>query len=328
MATGVVVPEDYWYEHFEVIERVFATYADYFGCTACRFHLQLDTFMDAPDSVNEAALERYRMLLDAAERHGLHLDVTGSNQYLPGRSPAWYDGLGESERWETMAHYWTALARASAGSNALLCFNVKNEPQVWTLADPEADGYYAGAFGGYQFIERINLSAVDPDDGHPRAGAEIAVAWMRGLSDAIRAVDREILVTWGGTAPGVLTAGYGLDPATLADHVDFFTYHVYPRGAGRGTATLATEVGNVRSLASHGKPLLIEETFMLGDSVEEHESFLRQIKPHVAGVLHTGAGDITNERLLADNPTAPERDVTVPYQRLHLRLRDIMMRGR
>jgi hypothetical protein len=326
IATGVVVPEDYWYDHFDVIDRVLGIHADYFGSTACRFHLQLGSFMSSPTAVNQAAVTQYRRLLDTAEKRGIYLDITGCNAYVSTATPAWYDALSEPDRWAVMATYWAALAKASVDSAAVMCFNLKNEPQVWTVASAKAESYYSCPFAGYRFIERINVDAHDPRDGHLRTGREIAASWIREMASAIRAVYPRALVTWGGTAPAMLIEGAGFDPVSLGDHVDFFTYHTYPRGNGDGKGTLDAEAANVERLASHGKPLVIEETFILRDSIADQSSFLHQIKRNVAGVFHTGAGDLPNEEILANRPTPQELEVTVPYQRLQLRMRDAMIR--
>ena len=98
------------------------------------------------------------------------------------------------------------------------------------------DGDWLGpAFGGKHFVQAISLD----QKGRPRP--EIARRWVRRLAAAVRAEDREALVTvglvdWSLDRPG-LTSGFV--PAEIAPEVDFLCVHLYPE-AGKVDEALKT----------------------------------------------------------------------------------------
>jgi hypothetical protein len=217
--------------------------------------------------------DRFTRLVTLAEQTGLYLDLTGLGCYRKGDVPAWYDALDEPGRWAVQARFWEAVAARCAGSPAVFCYDLMNEPVV-TGGSHKPGEWLAGEFGGFSYVQFITLE----QKGRPRP--EIARAWVETLARAIRRVDRRHLITvgmvdWSLDRPG-LTSGFV--PAAIAPAIDFLCVHLYPK-AGKLDEAIATLEG----FATAGKPVLIEETFPLACGVEEFRTFLARTKKVAAG---------------------------------------------
>jgi hypothetical protein len=233
------------------------------GANVVRVHLQLGKFMDDPNRPNEENLGRLARLLKLAERLGLYLDLTGLGCYHKPDVPAWYDGLAESARWATQAHFWEAIARHCADSPAVFCYDLMNEPVVPGGKRQPGDWLGPG-FAGKHFVQFITLDQA----GRPRP--EVAREWVRTLVKAIRQHDRRHpitvgLVPWSLDRPG-LTSGFV--PETIAPDLNFVSVHLYPE-RGKVDEDLETLKG-----FAVGKPVVIEETFPLKCSMEELGRFI------------------------------------------------------
>jgi hypothetical protein len=129
------------------------------GANVVRVHLQAGRFMLAPDRANPEALVLLTRLLRAAEDNGLYLDVTGLACYRPSDVPAWYDALDEAGRWHAQAAFWEAVAATCAGSPAMFCYDLVNEPFV-PAERREVGRWSSGSlFGGFDLIQYV---ALDP----------------------------------------------------------------------------------------------------------------------------------------------------------------------
>jgi hypothetical protein len=264
--------EDYWESEWPKVVADFREMKD-LGANVVRVHLQLARFMKGPAEANARSLDRLGKLVALAEETGLYLDLTGLGCYRKGDVPAWYDALDEPGRWAVQARFWEAVAARCAGSPAVFCYDLMNEPVV-TGGTRKPGEWLAGEFGGFSYVQFITLD----QKGRPRP--EIARAWVETLARAIRRVDRRHLITvgmvdWSLDRPG-LTSGFV--PATIAPAVDFLCVHLYPK-AGKVDEAVATLEG----FAAAGKPVLIEETFPLACGVEEFRTFLARTKKHAAG---------------------------------------------
>ncbi len=263
--------EDYWAEEWERVERDFHAMRR-LGANVVRIHLQVGKFMRGPDEPDPAALAQLRRLLRLAEACGLWLDLTGLACYRKADTPAWYDALDEVGRWAAQSHFWEAVAACGAASPAVFCYDLMNEPVV--PGGRRAAGDWLGPpFGGYCYVQFITLDQA----GRPRS--DIAAAWARMLTAAIRRHDPQRLVTiglvdWSLERPG-LTSGFV--PERVAPEVDFLCVHIYPR-AGRGDEALATLAG-----FAVGKPVVIEETFPLSCTSAELLEFIRRSRSYAAG---------------------------------------------
>lgn len=259
--------EDYWETDWPAIEQDFAEMRQ-LGAQVVRVHLQFGKFMKDARTADPQALARLTDLLALAERTGLYLDLTGLGCYHKADVPAWYDALNEEQRWAAQAAFWTAVARTSAASPAVFCYDLMNEPVV-PGGRRNAGDWLGPAFAGKHFVQVITLDQQD------RPRPEIARQWTGQMVAAIRAVDPQHLITiglvdWSLDRPG-LTSGFV--PSIVGPELDFMAVHLYPE-SGKRRENLETLQG-----FRIGKPVVIEETFPLKCSAEELEAFLDEAQP-------------------------------------------------
>ena len=263
--------EDYWLDEWDLVKTHFGQMKR-LGANVVRVHLQFGKFMEAADKPNAKALARLGDLLKLAEATGLYLDLTGLGCYHKADVPAWYDALGEKERWAAQARFWEAVAGQCKDSPAVFCYDLMNEPVV--PGGKRKSGDWLGpAFGDKHFVQFVTL------DQAGRKRPDVARAWVRELAAAIRKHDRDHLVTvglvdWSLDRPG-LTSGFV--PKSIADDLDFLCVHLYPQ-AGKVDEAIQTLKG-----FAVGKPVVIEETFPLKCSKAEFESFLEKSEGIAAG---------------------------------------------
>jgi hypothetical protein len=263
------------------------------GANVVRIHLQLGKFMDGPAKANAKALDRLGALLRLAEKERLYLDLTGLGCYHKKDVPAWYEALDERGRWDAQAQFWQAVAARCAGSPAVFCYDLMNEPVV--PGGKRKNGDWLGPpFGGKHFVQFITLDQTD------RLRPDIARQWIRHLSAAIRGKDKRHMITvglvdWSLDRPG-LTSGFV--PEKVAAEVDFIAVHVYPK-AGKTNDALETLAG-----FAVGKPVLIEETFPLACSAKELGEFIEASKKHAAGWIGFYWGKTPDE--LRKSKTIPD----------------------
>lgn len=254
--------EDYWGPDAAVVEEDFLE-IQALGANVVRIHLQLGRFMAAPDRVDSGALERLGWLLRLAEETGLYLNLTGLGCYHLGDVPAWYDPMEEAERWEVQAAFWRGVAEACASSPAVFCYDLMNEPVVGGGGD-DNPGWLAGEFGGKHFVQRIALDLAG------RTREQVADAWTRKLTEAIRLHDPDRLITvgvipWAHVWPNAKPL-FHAPPA--GDHLDFVSVHFYPKQGEVDKALTALAVYDL------GKPLVVEEMFPLHCSQDELVDFI------------------------------------------------------
>ncbi|HWB01308.1 MAG TPA: cellulase family glycosylhydrolase [Pirellulales bacterium] len=263
--------EDYWETEWKKVEEDFSEMKD-LGANVVRIHLQFGKFMDAPKQPNTKALDRLTQLLRLAERQNLYLDLTGLGCYHKQDVPSWYDKLNESERWIVQGEFWRAVAERCKSSPAVFCYDLMNEPVV--PGGRRNDGDWLGpAFAGKHFVQFITLDQAD------RPRPEIAKRWVHQMTEAIRQVDEQHLITvglvpWSLDRPG-LTSGFV--PKEIASDLDFLAVHLYPE-AGKVDEALDT-----LAAFSINKPVVIEETFPLKCSPEELEQFIEGSKKYASG---------------------------------------------
>jgi hypothetical protein len=234
-------------EHLLRMRTDFATAAR-LGANTVRVFLELHDFMAAPKRTRPRALRAFRAILREAERARLLVDVTGNLVWHPDRSPAWYEALTERGRWRVQARFWRAVAAVGARSRAVLCYELTSEPAIG-----DSDDWY----GGVLIHHYVQYVVREPGT---RDGPALARAWTRMLRDAIRSRDRRHMVTIG-LLP---IRGWAFDPRYVADLLDLVTIHEYPRPGDAGEA-----LSLIRYFASHGRPLMLGETFMFDRAAQE-----------------------------------------------------------
>lgn len=275
--------EDYWHDEWPRVEEDFRE-MHALGANVVRVHLQLGRFMAAPDRPRAPALDRLGDLLRLAERTGLYLDVTGLGCYHKQDVPAWYDALGEADRWAVQARFWQAVAARCAASPAVFCYDLMNEPILPGKGKPATE-WLAGEFGGKHFVQRIALDLAG------RSRNEVAKAWVETRVDAIRTRDRRHLVTvgvipWAHVWPKAKPIFYAPE---VGGPLDFVSVHFYPRKGEVDKALRALAVYDV------GKPVVIEETFPLKCGLEDFEQFIEASRGHAAGWIGFYWGDTPEE---------------------------------
>jgi len=263
--------EDYWDDEWNTIVQDFREMKQ-LGANVVRIHLQFGKFMHAPDKPNRKALKQLKRLLTLAEQTGLYLDLTGLGCYHKQDVPKWYDALSEQQRWNAQAAFWEAVARQCAGSPAVFCYDLMNEPVV-PGGKKKRDDWLGPAFAGKHFVQFIVLQT----KGRPRH--EIARKWMSHLVKAVRKHDRRHLITvglvpWSLDRPG-LTSGF--IPKKVTGPLDFIAVHIYPE-QGKRQEALETLKG-----FAIGKPVVIEETFPLKCPAQELERFIDDSRKYANG---------------------------------------------
>lgn len=256
------IMEEYWTERWGGIEKDFKEMKK-LGANVIRVHLQIPTYMSAPDQIRPESLKQLRMLLDLARDNGLWLDITGLGLYRAKNVPPWLDALDEAGRWKAQAFFWREIARACKGHPAVFCYDLMNEPVI-TEPKPGENAWLTGELGGFYFVQRIARELKG------REQKEIAAAWVEQMTRAIRDADTDTLITvgvipfeqiWPTARPAFYT------PATMR-HLDFVSPHFYPR-----TGKIADDLAALK-IYDMGKPVVIEETFPMSCSQAEFETFI------------------------------------------------------
>jgi len=254
--------EDYWEHEWATVAEDFAEMKA-LGANLVRIHLQLAKFMDSPERTNAANLARLGKLLRLAEETGLYLDLTGLGCYHKQDVPEWYDTLDEAGRWGVQARFWQAVAEVCRESPAVFCYDLMNEPVVgggkgskeWLPGEP---------LGGKYFVQRIT------NDARGRTDIQIAKEWIAKLTTAIRTVDNRHMITvgvipWAQIFKGAKPIFYSPE---ACGPLDFTSVHFYPKKGDVEGSLAALKVYAV------GKPIVIEEIFPLGCSIEETGKFI------------------------------------------------------
>jgi hypothetical protein len=263
--------EDYWETEWPTVVEDFHEMKQ-LGANVVRVHLQFARFMAAPDRPNEKALDHLGRLVRLAEETKLYLDLTGLACYRKQDVPAWYSALGEAERWEAQARFWEAIAGRCAGSPAIFCYDLMNEPIVPAGARKPGD-WLTGELAGFNYCQFISL------DQARRPRPEIARRWATRLAAAVRKHDPRHLVTVGLLPNSLAGSAWasGFEPRKIAGKLDFISVHLYPK-----TGHLEEDLKTLRGFKI-GKPVVLEETFPLGCSAGHLGDFIGRSKRYAAG---------------------------------------------
>jgi hypothetical protein len=239
--------EDYWYQEWSTVVEDFKEMKT-LGANVVRIHPQLARFMKTAKEPNEAALKQLVRLVRLAEKTRLYLDITGLGCYHKKDVPRWYDMMDEAGRWEVQALFWEAIAKKCAGSPAVFCYDLMNEPVLPGENQKETE-WLTGELRGKYFMQRITLDLAG------RTRKQVAQAWVRKLVAAIQKHDKRHMIT------------VGVIPWA----------HTFPKAR---PLFYSKEVGEVQkaltALAVYdvGKPLVIEETSPLWCGEEEFDVFV------------------------------------------------------
>ena len=255
--------EDYWITDWPRVEEDFAEIVA-LGANVVRVHLQVAKFMSTAEKPNEESLAKLGELVKLAERLHIYLDITGLGCYHKADLPALYDRLDEAARWQVQAKFWRAVAETCKSSPAVFCYDLMNEP-ILPGDKPESE-WLTGELDGKHFVQRLTLDLKD------RTREQVAAAWVKTMSDAIREVDAKHLITvgvipWALVFPGAKPLFYA---PSVGGPLDFVSVHFYPKA---GEVQQALDALNVYRV---GKPIVVEEFFPLSCSLEEAAEFIAQ----------------------------------------------------
>ncbi len=122
-----------------------------------------------------------------------------------------------------------------------------------------------GELGGKFFVQRITL------DLKGRTREQVAEAWVKLMTESIRQVDPQHLITvgvipWSHVFAGAKPIFYAPAPAR---YLDLVCVHMYPKAGQVDKALSALDAYRI------GKPLVVEEFFPLECSLVEAEQFLK-----------------------------------------------------
>lgn len=254
--------EDYWDHEWQTVIEDFEEMKQ-LGANVIRIHLQLGKFMDAPQRPNTLALKQLARLISLAETTGIYLDITGLGNYHKQDVPEWFHTMAEADRWNVQAEFWKAVAGVCAGSPAIFCYDLMNEP-LWPSSSKETE-WLAGELGGKFYCQRITL------DLGKREAKEVAAQWVNKLVTAIRSQDNSHLITLGAIPlaqvfPGAKPMFYS---GQVSKNLDFVSIHFYPKGGEDVSKQI-----KILEVYDIGKPLLIEEIFPMTCTMEELNNFV------------------------------------------------------
>ncbi len=270
--------EDYWNgdtpQGWAKVERDFREMKQ-LGANVVRLHLQFARFMDGPGRPDRRNLARLTKVIDLAEQLGMYLDITGLGTYRVKDVPGWYRNAGEKEHWAMQAEFWEAVARVCANRSTVFAYNLMNEPLATASKQPPGQWTNPTALEGQTYVEYINI---DPARRKP---PDIARAWIRQMTAAIRKHDRRHLITVGLIWVSNVNpeAWSGFPPKDVAPEVDFLAVHVYPDKAKVNAALDSLRRYQV------GKPILVEETFPMKCPPSEWREFLEKSRGLAQGWL-------------------------------------------
>jgi hypothetical protein len=263
--------EDYWVDEWDTVASDFREMKQ-LGANVVRIHLSVSQFLDAPDRANARNAAQLRKLVKFCERLGIYLDVTGLGMYRREAVPDWYAHAGEAERWEMQAKFWEVIARACDGSPAIAWFDLVNEPAVPHVKRPDNE-WAAGHLLKYWYCQFIVL------DPAGRAPGDIARAWVRRMTAAIRKYDHRTLVTVGmlpfGAEEGKPSIGF--DGNGMRDLLDLLCVHDYPDAAPDFKRAV-----EVLKRFDRGKPVVIEEFFPFECAPDDLPAFVDKTRVHGA----------------------------------------------
>lgn len=264
--------EDYWDKEWDTVTSAFREMKE-LGANVVRIHLQFGKFMESQTQPRQHSLDQLDRVVNLAEQTGIYIDLTGLGCYHKQDVPDWYDKLSEPDRWVAQAVFWEAVAKTCAQSPAIFCYDLMNEPVV-PGGEKQRDDWLGPGFGGKHFVQFIGLQRKGRDR------AEVARNWIRTLKTAIRKHDQRHLVTvglvhWSLDRPGMTS---GFVPETIAEELDFLAVHIYPEKGKVGAA-----IETLKGFAAVGKPVVIEETFVLKCGAQELGEFIDRSQEHATG---------------------------------------------
>lgn len=270
------------------------------GANTVRVFLPTATFLKGPTEVDRSALRRLAALFHSAERNRLRLIITGLALMRAERIPGWMQRASDATIERAELTFWRALARRGRSEASIFAYDLQNEPAIhWSDSPLLVDGRIRAPTGEpfhyiHRHYRRIRRQWTRHVRRHFRRESAVAArwrdyprkgetwsaiacprqsrrdpryrdyiwfhrlllsAWAQRLAMSIRQADSHHLITVG-----------AFDPEVMADAVDFYSVHLYPKRVGpRQEFVTANRTAWRRQIEvlPTDKPLLIEEFFPL-----------------------------------------------------------------
>jgi len=268
-------------ENYQTVAAELQT-AKNMGADSMRVYVELSQVMSGPTTVRQSTLTALQNLLSLAASDGIYLDITGDLVWRVNLSPAWYEQMSDSARWEVQAQFWHAVAHAADASPAVLCYELTSEPVI-----SDTGTRYSGQIGDWSFVQSMAR-------GNGANDAALARTWTQTMAAAVRAEDdRPVTIGLSPTLAGAFA------PGNIVPYLDLLTVHDYPQ-----TGQAAAAVALVNAFAAYGKPVLLGETFLLMDDGPTQQQFLLGVTPLVAGVFEFFDGRDPRTMLVTSIPDA------------------------
>ena len=255
--------EDYWHDEWQTVVEDFQEMKE-LGINAVRIHLQVNKFVPQANQLDLKEINKLKDLIALAEEKKIYLNLTGLGCYHAKKVPKWYHDQTEEERWNTQAFFWKEIAKVCKDSNIIFCYDLMNEPVVQG-GKKNSEEWLGGELAGKSYVQKITRTP------NGRSSRQIAEAWVKKLTSAIREIDDKHLITvgvipWVHVFPKAKPLFYSPE---VAKHLDFVSVHFYPKKEKIREAITALKAYDI------GKPIVIEETFPLSCTIDEFKLFMK-----------------------------------------------------
>jgi hypothetical protein len=281
------------------------------GGNTVRLRLELWSFIQGSSyatlSVKTTAMNNLIFALDAARRNGIYILLCGMNTVRPANAPAWYDALGNEDRWDVQEYFWSNVAQAihnSGHSNTILGYDLVNEPYIHP--SPTEPWYGTGYIGSEDhFVCCIARG--------PGVDGTTARAWITKLSGAIKLNDPSAMITCG-LLP-YYTGPFGV--SNTQDLFDFLSPHIYPPSVPFGNPfTLAQVQDTIYGFAAANIPNVVGETLPWG-TPSENDIIFNQFIETMDGLISFSNGygprEFTASPDIPKPPVPPDADPFFSY---------------
>ena len=265
------------------------------GANCVRVFLTYGSFCSQAGRLDPDGLAKFDQFLALAEEAGLYVHPAGPDHWEG--TPAWAAGdrIASERLLAGLESFWKQFTARYRGRGVIFAYDLRNEPEVrWDSPDMQRqwNAWLKQRYGSVQrtaaawgtnavVLEWGEIPAPPAKDSltnrllldYQQFREDLADAWTRRQVTAIKAADRNALVTVGliqwsvpSLLPGVSSYS-GFRPVRQARFLDFMEVHFYPLNKGfyaysgddDEARNLAYLESVVREVAAVGKPVVLAE---------------------------------------------------------------------